>query len=510
MRAFLPLVLLLGAVTVAGGCISSRRGSRPSVLLVVLDTTRVDAVSAYGGPAGVTPNTDAVATAGIRYTRAYAQAPWTLPSHVSLFTGLIPARHGVGWYATRASGALETLAERLNNAGYETVAISENPWVSETFNVTQGFERVSVTGGFALDAAEAEEPIEDSETLRALGAWIDGRREAKPFFLFVNLLDAHIPYRVRPVNRFLPSSVDRERAAGVSQDLGDYMCVARPHTPEMEVLRGLYLGGVAAADAKLGAILDRMRAAGLADGLVVIVTSDHGEHFGEHHLVGHQFSVREELLHVPLVVQGLGERSGVAIDAPVRLTDLMPTILAATGVPVPGDIDGLPLPTRVGSEGVGVVIAEQDDSEAAHSGADPELARMIRNANRDARRRCTPRAPVFGTIRALIRYPLKLIWYERYPAELYDLANDPAEQIDLAGGQPETVAALSAALSSRLGRPVTGTNEPAVRAQATLAPDVRDRLRALGYLANEGEGAAVTPAAPAASTEASTFRPLRP
>jgi hypothetical protein len=135
---------------------------------------------------------------------------------------------------------------------------------------------------------------------------------------------------------------------------------------------------------------------------------------------------------------------------------------------------------------------------------------MIRNANRDARRNCTSRDPVFGTIRALIRYPLKLIWYERYPAELYDLAQDPEEQIDLAGAHPEMAAALTVALSRAIGSPVAGTNATPVQARATLVPELEERLRALGYLANGREAAAITPAAPVSSAAPPAFSSPRP
>ena len=101
---------------------------RPSILLFVLDTTRVDAVSAYGRVVGTTPTVDSLAADGLRYDRAYAQAPWTLPSHATPFTGLLPSQHGVGWGRTRAPDAWVTLAERLRDAGYETVGVSENAW----------------------------------------------------------------------------------------------------------------------------------------------------------------------------------------------------------------------------------------------------------------------------------------------------------------------------------------------------------------------------------------------
>ena len=491
--------LLLALAALAGalpGCARLPLASRPAILLLVLDTTRADAVSAYGDAAGTTPHTDALAAGGLRYTRAYAQAPWTLPSHATLFTGLFPGRHGVGWRRTRAAAALDTLAERLQAAGYETVAISENPWVSDAFNLTQGFERTILTRGFTLGPDAPEEAAEDSETVRALRAWLAVRRGTRPFFLFVNLLDAHSPYLVRRENRFLPPGIDAAEARRVPQDPARYFCATSSQAPELAVLRGLYLGGVAAADAKLGAILDHLRAAGLGAPLLTIVTSDHGEHFGEHGLVGHQFSVREALLRVPLVVHGIAGAAPAVIATPVRLADVMPTVLAAAGLPVPAGLDGEPLPTSAAAAGMRAVVAEHDDSEDAHAGGEAELARLIRRANRAVRRNCTPADPVFGTMRTLIRYPMKLVWYERYPAELYDLAADPAELHDLAGARPELCAELEAELARRVRDAAASAHEGTAEPEATVAPDVAERLRALGYLGTARDGTPSAAASP--------------
>ncbi len=113
---------------------------QPSLVLVVLDTVRVDAVSAYGRVAGTTPALDRLAAEGVLYERAYAQAPWTLPSHATLFTGLPPEDHGVSSRRLVASEELVMLAERLRDAGYETMGSSENPWIHPLTRMTQGFD----------------------------------------------------------------------------------------------------------------------------------------------------------------------------------------------------------------------------------------------------------------------------------------------------------------------------------------------------------------------------------
>ncbi len=491
------LLVLLAAL---GGCATSR-GGQPSILLVVLDTTRADAVSAYGdGARIVTPTTDRLAASGLRYTRAYSQAPWTLPSHATLFTGLTPSQHGVSWRRTWAADDLVMLAEALRDANYETVGVSENPWISAALNMAQGFGRFVVTTGFTL-THDAPEPRPDAaETVLAVREWLARRDGDRPFFLFVNLLDAHLPYLVRAETPFLPVGVTQDRARAVPQSPSEYLCQPRPRARDLAILHGLYLGGVRAADAKLGALLDLLRSAGLDRDLITIVTADHGEHFGEHQLVGHQFSVREPLLHVPLVVHGLRDVAPAVIGAPVALLDVMPTLLQVTGVRIPDGLAGRPLPVAAGAavasdQEARAIIAEHDDSADQHTVPEPELARLIRQSNQEARRNCPGGAPVFGEMRAVVRYPLKLLWYARYPSELYDLAADPREERDLATLEPSLVASLTAEMERQIRRRRVADPDAPNGPPGTLPPEVQSRLRALGYLGDAPPGAA-SPRAP--------------
>ena len=185
-----PALRVALAVAITIGCRGAQgEPARPSIVIAVLDTTRADAVSAYGDVTGTTPTVDRLAAEGIRYTRAYAHGSWTLPSHASLFTGLPPPAHGVSWRRLWADDGLVMLAERLRDDGYETVAVSENPWITPHFNMTQGFDRISYT----KDAA------------RGVREWIEQRGDG-PYFLFVNIFDAHHPYEVRERNRFVPKT----------------------------------------------------------------------------------------------------------------------------------------------------------------------------------------------------------------------------------------------------------------------------------------------------------------
>jgi hypothetical protein len=167
----------------SGGAAGADGANRPSFLLFVTDTTRADSTSAYGAVSGTTPALDALAAAGLRYRRTYANAPWTLPSHATLFTGLLPHQHGVSWQRTTAPDELVTLAERLQDAGYQTVGFAENASVGSAFNLNQGCEHFQMVGRF-------NEPLNE-----ALAAWLPKRDPARPLFLFMGI---DTPLRVKP------------------------------------------------------------------------------------------------------------------------------------------------------------------------------------------------------------------------------------------------------------------------------------------------------------------------
>jgi arylsulfatase A-like enzyme len=462
------LLVSLGLASVLPGCTRARP---PSILLFVLDTTRVDAVSAYGRVADTTPTVDGLAAAGLRYTQAYAQAPWTLPSHATLFTGLLPSEHGVGWRRPQAPDSLSMLAEKLHDAGYETMGVSENSWISPDFNMTQGFEQ------FTSPRALGDVP----DVRETLARWARTRDPKRSFFLFVNVVDSHSPYTVRAVNRFLPPGVSTAAARAIPQGPHHYFCATESHDRELAALWGLYLGDVAVADAKLGAVLDVLRDAGLASDLITVVTADHGEHFGEHRLVGHQFSLRQALLHVPLVVHGLSGVAPAVVEAPVQLADVVPSILGWTGMTVPGGLSGQALPVEVGAgDGGRAVIGEHIDYDPDASPDAPSIVTQLRQRTGRLRAACTPQDRVFGDMRALLKHPFKLLWYERYSPQLYDLSADDSEVADLAPARPALVADLATELSRRTSRSRADATEPV----PTLlpSPEVQDRLRALGYI----------------------------
>jgi arylsulfatase A-like enzyme len=428
---------------VAAACTPSERPTRPSILLVVVDTLRRDAVSAYGAVEGTTPTIDALAREGVRYERVWAPSPWTLPSHASLLTGTGLATHRVGTPGRVVlPDDLTTLAERLTGAGYETAAFSENLLVSDAFGMLRGFVHRATSGAVKADrgAAGTLNVLVNLDVMTALDAWRAQRDPARPFFVFVNLFDAHSPYTVRPESPWLPRDTPEAALGRYSARPEDFLCDALPDADAIAVLRGLYLADVHAADAKIRRIRDALRSELDGGALVTVVTSDHGELFGEDRLLGHEFSLNESVLRVPLVVHGLADVAPGVVTSPVSLLDVAPSLLAWAGAdPVPGTKDR-PLPTSDAPAEPRVLRAAYSDRYVTMV---EDWQGIIGFESKDeARRFCTEADTVRGGMAAIIDPPLKYRWLERYPDRLHDLSWDPGELSDLSALRPDETARL--------------------------------------------------------------------
>ena len=448
----------------------------PSLLLVVIDTLRADAVSAYGEVRNTTPNLDALAAKGQRYTRAYAPSPWTVPSHASLLSGLEVPAHGVGLGGrVLLPQAVDTLAERLRAAGYQTAGFSENALVSGDFGFDQGFDHFAVRTAQQQLAAGQKAAIDVEAEMRL---WLDQRDPERPFFIFVNLYDPHEPYAVREENRFLPPGITTEDAKrlGAGGRTSHLICDRIPSEAELGILQGLYLGDVAAADAKLGAVLALLKSRGI-ENLVTVVTSDHGEHFGERRLLDHEFSVQEEVLRVPLVVSRPGTRPA-AVDQPVELRDVARSLLEWAGASTsPITARGLENSARSADAGSPPPLVALYSDTRLHLPAalDPGTAQDVQDFKRGG---CGDGDRVYGDMLALTRFPFRLNWYARYPSEFLDLRQPGAGTEAATSQSPEAFAALE--------RQANRFAEHVGLGQATGAQPLpaknEDALRSLGYI----------------------------
>src|SRR3954466_6506593 len=331
--------LIVVIVVVVGGWLWWRRAAPASlaagacrgcnVLLITIDTLRVDRVGAFGGRGGLKPNLDRLAAQGLRFTRAYSSAPLTLPSHASILTGVSPPVHGLranGLF--RLSAKLPTLATILKSAGYRTGAFVGAFVLDARFGLNRGFDVYDDRYGekAAGDAAEgAERPAED--VVRPAGAWIvagsselgargseQRSRSSKaastqhpapstqtiaPWFAWVHLYDPHEPYRA-------PQPF------------------ASQHEP--------YDAEVAYADAMVGRLIDALRAAGQLDRTLIVFTADHGESLGEHGESTHGVFVYDAVMRVPAFFWANKRFGNAAYDGVSRLIDLAPTALDVLGI----------------------------------------------------------------------------------------------------------------------------------------------------------------------------------
>lgn len=323
---------------------------RHSVLLVVLDTVRRDHLSTYGYGRDTAPVLDALAARGLSY-RAWANGCWSLPGHGTVLTGRYAGAHGAHYEGWGLGEGERTIARAFEQAGYDTILVSGNPWLqtenglaSDFGALVEAFAHYVTPNAFLL--LRGGRPLWDLDQdkggaagARALGHWLDSRPDPeRPFFAMVNVMEAHAPYHQVPhedLARYLPEGFGRDRAVELSEALLSLHLLGGepPRGEAAERAVDLYDGAVRGADRVVGQLLDQLRQRGLEEEVLVVVTADHGEFLGERGLWGHVHGLYEPVLAVPLVLAGPGVPQGQCSPATARLIDLAPTVLDAAGVP---------------------------------------------------------------------------------------------------------------------------------------------------------------------------------
>jgi arylsulfatase A-like enzyme len=460
-----------GAPSTRGGPVAGDGGlaarGLPSIVLVSIDSLRADALGCGGSARDTSPFLDELAARGVRFANAISTTSWTLPAHAALFTGLWDSTHGLVDNGQQLADEHLTLAELLRGLGYETAGFYGGPYLHPTFGLSQGFEHWTSCMSSETDAQgarrEARSPrsvahadVTGPRTRAAVARWAAGART--PFFLFVHLWDVHFDYLPPPeyVERFDPGyegPVDGHDVMGP---------LVRADSPARDIahLRALYDAEVRFTDDVLRGICGDLEARGLLANTFVIVAADHGEEFFEHQGKGHQRTLYDEVVRVPLIVAGPGVVAGRVVAEQVRLIDLFPTIAGLVGMQEPLAVQGRDLGPFLRGEG-GV-------------GADALLEILV-----DARR-----------VRGLrTARNTKILYGEKTgEGELYDLEIDRGELHPRRAGAPGWEPALEAlrrstASAKRFGE-LLGARPAGV---AHVPEDVLRRLRELGYL-GDGHG----------------------
>jgi len=421
------------------------RAAQRNVVLVSLDTLRGDFVGASIGGVPLTPEIDRLAAAGTSFIDASSAFPSTTASHMTMMTGLYPAVHGVGVGGGALPPSIPTLAERLASQGWATGASTEDAMLYASAGFPRGFDSYREQKGLSpLDTRG------DIEATFASGMqWLAAHRDEKTF-LFLHTYQVHEPYTPPAEWALSPSA---QRAPGDP-------CPAADAEDRHGVDCALYAGEVRWTDAVVGRLADELRRSDLLDDTILILTSDHGEEFGEHGGRSHARTLYREVLHVPLVVVAPGlVPAGLRIDVPVSLADVAPTVLALVGLEPPRSLSGASL--------AGLLRGDPFPADRvlfAEKGPLSDRQRLV-----EARR---------GALAWIFRGD------RDEPAEVYDVVADPGET------QPLDDPALREA-----GRPLLAVHRrmrdaaAALRgagATAPIASDVDDptlrKLRALGYV----------------------------
>ena len=327
--------------TIASG--ESTDAVSPNVILLVLDTVRAFSLSAYGYERNTSPFLAELAARGARFDRAISPAPWTLPSHATMFTGRYPHELSSGW-STPLDATFPTLAEVLTKSGYLTVGVAANlRYCSYEFGISRGFTRYrdyDVSLSEMVRTSQLSHSVSSMVSRALRWEFSPGRmnatrinsrvldllesRAGRPFFAFVNYYDAHSPYA--PPAPYDTLFLGRQP---VTRDPGDDKYTA----DETRDLKAAYDASIAYLDMQLRQFFADLESRGLLKNTMVIVTSDHGEEFGEHGLMNHGSSLYFPSVNVPLIVVQPGVvPAGLVVHDPVTLRDIPSTILRAAGV----------------------------------------------------------------------------------------------------------------------------------------------------------------------------------
>ncbi len=441
----------LPALFAGAALLLSCTGSPPkpqNVVLIVIDTLRFDHLACYGGERHTSPAIDALASESTRFARAYATAPWTIPSVASILTGRYPSSHGAVQLDSSLPEEAETLADIFRRNEYDTAAVISHMLLARAHGFAQGSRLFGEVFGRDVHNFVSTEKVTD----HALGFLQQLAEQERPFFLFVHYFDPHYNYLRHPEYGFAPDSVGRLRGG---EDLEELRKIEGDLTPEEYAFLGdIYDEEIRFTDAGVGRLLDRLRQLGLYDQTLIIVTADHGEEFGDHRGLGHSRTLYEEVLRVPLILRlPGGQQNRPVVETPVSLVSIAPTILDLTGIAADS-------------------LVFQGES-------------LVPLLSASARR---PRLVFFEVSfdemnaykKGILLDGLKIIQDERTgKTELYDVRADPHELLDLTLARPDIVRELLPIVEhqSALARDAGLTPETSPLSEGDVM-----RLRSLGYI----------------------------
>jgi arylsulfatase A-like enzyme/Flp pilus assembly protein TadD len=422
-------------VLLAAGALAA---ASPNVILITVDTTRADRMGFLGSTLGLTPNLDKLASQSVVFTRAYAQAPLTAPSHATILTGTYPQFHQVNNFGVPLRKDLPFAPAILKAHGYRTAAFVGALVLDPVAGAVPGFDRGFDTYNAGFHKSGREDRYHSVErragdvVARAL-AWLSLHPRG-PFFLWVHLYDAHDPYD--------PPEPFKSKYASAPYD-----------------------GEIAYADSAVGRFMTQLRARGLYDSAMIAVMADHGEGLADHGEDTHGILLYDETINVPLVIKLPGKASASKrVQSRVGLVDVLPTILDVVGVAVPREVQGQSL--------IGMMKPASHESEAAV--AAPSLPERSSYAESDY----AHDAYGWSSLRALRTG--KYLYIKAPRQELYDQSADPEAAHDLSSTSTAVTSTLAGQLDAFRQKTVSTQEAP----KSVVDPAMREKLAALGYVAS--------------------------
>jgi arylsulfatase A-like enzyme len=428
-----------------------------NVLLIVWDTVRAANLSLHGYARRTTPTLERLAGRGVRFDRAFATSPWTLPSHASLFTGRWPHELSAGWKSPLDS-TYPTLAEYLDDHGYDSAGFVANldycgletglgrgfaHYDDYPLELWDGFVRY-IAMGRRVDASspactanlllgrhdpDSDHPVPRAKEHAKSGADVDRafldwlswqRTRDRPFFAFLNYADAHTPYEIP--DQSIPGFGLRPASCRDRLILRNWNVLDKTRLPSRnrQMAIDVYDDCILYLDGRLGILLDELGRRGVLDDTLIIVTSDHGEHLGDHNLFFHGCSLYRQLVEVPLVVvDPKTTLGGRVIAEPVSLRDLPATVADLLGLGRDAPFPGRSLARFWGRPG------ESDALVAEALLMETEKPALLTNQGRE------PAAK--GAMRSLVAWGMHYIRSADGLEELYMLDSDPEERLNVAG-----------------------------------------------------------------------------
>ena len=454
--------------------------SPQGVILIMADTLRRDHLDMYGYRRETAPVLSRMASEGTLFRDNISQASWTKVSTPSIHTSLYPTTHTVKQVPDRLPSSATTLAEAYRAAGYATLSFSSVGFTGQSSNMHQGFEELHESGSRTAD----NQTKSAREYVDRLLPWLKQHQDV-PFFVFLHVFDPHSPFEPRPPYDTLwadPSKkagfeeeLDRVREFIETPTLRNRGMPSREELLEAEVdpdefisqYYDWYDGSIRGMDMEIGRLLEGLWALNLADSTLVAFIGDHGEEFLDHGRTWHGHSVYGELVNVPLLLWWPGVvPAGLTVDDTVRSIDLMPTLLALSGLSAPDDIQGQSLLPLMGGPAGGADVVEEWIVRPAGSERDLGDGRSV----------------------SLVADGWKLVQNtdlsdEDHPQlELFDHEKDPLDLVNLATAHPDIVERLTKEIDRWQRQAESAQLQSDEELGATLSADELKRLRSLGYV----------------------------